>query len=142
MVTGQVVRFDRGRGFGFIAPDSGGDDVFVHANDLDEGGVTVACGTRVEFEIVDGGRGPKAYGVRILAGAESPEPSATGGPAKGVPVRAASVGDDECEILSEKEFAADVTELLISSAPTLTGVQVVEIRKALSRMARSHGWVD
>ncbi|WP_345034392.1 cold shock domain-containing protein [Kutzneria kofuensis] len=36
MATGRVLRFDDVRGFGFIAPDSGSEDVFVHANDLSE----------------------------------------------------------------------------------------------------------
>ena len=34
MLTGKVIRFDDVRGYGFIAPDGGGEDVFVHANVL------------------------------------------------------------------------------------------------------------
>ncbi|MFI1018981.1 cold-shock protein [Streptomyces sp. NPDC020965] len=66
MAQGIVVRFDDTKGYGFIAPDDGGDDVFVHANELSEASRTIACGTRVEFGVLDGGRGLKAYGVQIV----------------------------------------------------------------------------
>jgi cold shock CspA family protein len=140
MVTGKVVRFDRGRGYGFIAPDPGGDDVFVHANDLEASGVLVACGTRVQFEMVDGGRGPKAYDVKVLTdGDASPE---TAAPEQQRPAQTATVSDEECEILSEREFVGELTEVLLTSVPTLTAGQLLEVRKALTGLARSHGWVD
>src|SRR5215468_6950013 len=65
VVVGKIVRFDRGRGYGFIAPDHGGEDVFVHAKDLD-GLSEVPTGTRVKFSVADGERGLKAYGVRLI----------------------------------------------------------------------------
>jgi cold shock CspA family protein len=127
MITGKVVRFDEGRGYGFIAPDNGGDDVFVHASELTDRGVVVACGTQVQFNIVDGGRGPKAYDVRVVA---------TGAPVE------EDVVEDGCEVFSEKEFTAQVTELLLGSVPQLTGGQVLELRRQLLQFARRNGWVD
>jgi CspA family cold shock protein len=64
MQTGIVKFFNTAKGFGFITPDGGGKDVFVHANDL--GGAVLQEGAKVEFEVVDGKKGPQASGVKIL----------------------------------------------------------------------------
>src|SRR4051794_14003130 len=98
MEQGIVVRFDDAKGYGFIAPDDGGDDVFVHANELSGRGTSVACGTRVEFGVLDGGRGLKAYDVRVLEGpatgaAEAPSP----GTGEAAPGKAEGQGDETCE---------------------------------------------
>lgn len=66
MLTGKVVRFDEVRGYGFIAPDGGGEDVFVHANVLGDDKYVFGPGLRVEFEVTDGDRGPKAHAVHLL----------------------------------------------------------------------------
>ncbi len=63
MQTGTVKFFNTDKGFGFIAPDSGGKDVFVHANDLS--GAILNEGTKVEFEVVQGKKGPQAGSVRV-----------------------------------------------------------------------------
>jgi len=146
MITGKVVRFDEGRGYGFIAPDNGGDDVFVHASELTDRGVAVACGTRVQFNIVDGGRGLKAYDVRVI-GDEAPAPAAAPAPARVAAPRTAEhpedeVEDDGCEVFGEDEFTAKVTDLLLTAVPQLTGGQVLELRKHLLQFARRNGWVD
>lgn len=62
MKTGKVKFFNAGKGFGFIAPDDGSKDVFVHANDI--GGAQLNEGDTVEFEVVDGKKGPQASNVR------------------------------------------------------------------------------
>ena len=64
MKTGTVKFFNTSKGFGFIAPDDGGKDVFVHANDL--GGTILNEGAKVEFEVVQGKKGPQASGVRLV----------------------------------------------------------------------------
>lgn len=66
MLTGKVIRFDDVRGYGFIAPDGGGEDIFVHANVLGDDKYVFGPGLRVEFEVTDGDRGPKAYAVHLL----------------------------------------------------------------------------
>lgn len=66
MLTGKVIRFDEVRGYGFIAPDGGGEDVFVHANVLGDDKYVFGPGLRVGFEVSDGDRGPKAYAVHLL----------------------------------------------------------------------------
>jgi CspA family cold shock protein len=64
MQKGTVKFFNNDKGFGFITPDSGGKDVFVHANDL--GGTILNEGAKVEFEVVQGKKGPQASGVRLV----------------------------------------------------------------------------
>ena len=62
MKKGKVKFFNAGKGFGFITPDDGSKDVFVHANDT--GGAQLNDGDQVEFEVVDGKKGPQASSVR------------------------------------------------------------------------------
>ncbi|MCX4547550.1 cold shock domain-containing protein [Streptomyces sp. NBC_01387] len=162
MTQGMVVRFDEARGYGFIAPDDGGDDVFVHANELSERGASIGFGTRVEFSVLDGGRGPKAYGVHVVDTAPpgtgtavadrsgdstGPADAAPGGP---VPtagdqpsaVRGEGIADGLCEVFSKGEFTRHVTELLLANGPDLTGKQVLALRAALVDFASQRGWVD
>lgn len=65
MPKGTVKFFNNDKGFGFITPEGGGKDVFVHANDL--GGASIGEGTKVEFEVVEGKKGPQASGVRVVS---------------------------------------------------------------------------
>ena len=64
MQKGTVKFFNAAKGFGFITPESGGKDVFVHANDL--GGTVIQEGSKVEFEVVEGKKGPQASGVKLV----------------------------------------------------------------------------
>jgi CspA family cold shock protein len=64
MPTGKVRFYDDEKGFGFITSDDG-QDVFLHATALPAGSV-VKTGTRVEFGIADGKRGPQALSVHVL----------------------------------------------------------------------------
>ena len=66
MPTGKVKFFDADRGFGFIGGDDGV-EVFLHVSALPEGIETVKPGTRVEYGVADGRKGPQALTVRILA---------------------------------------------------------------------------
>jgi len=66
---GTVSWFDDTKGFGFIAPDAGGGDVFVHANALGPGLSSLAEGERVTFDVVEGDKGPNARDVRLVRGA-------------------------------------------------------------------------
>ncbi|KAM3383899.1 hypothetical protein ACQJBY_008510 [Aegilops geniculata] len=66
-ITGQVKWFNESKGFGFITPDDGSKDVFVHFSAiLGNGFKTLAEGQRVEFEIQDGQKGPSAVNVKPL----------------------------------------------------------------------------
>ena len=77
MPTGKVKFFDDAKGFGFIASDEGS-EVYLHASALPEGVTSVKPGSRVEFSLFDGKRGPQALSVRIL----DPRPSVVKGSRK------------------------------------------------------------
>jgi CspA family cold shock protein len=64
MATGTVKWFNEKKGFGFIAQDEGGDDVFVHFSAIKGDGFrTLVEGQKVEFEIESGPKGPQATNV-------------------------------------------------------------------------------
>ncbi len=65
MPTGKVKWFDTERGFGFIASDAG-DEVFLHASALPAGVAAPKPGTKVDFGVADGRRGPQALSVKVL----------------------------------------------------------------------------
>ncbi|MBQ0816759.1 MAG: cold-shock protein [Hyphomicrobiaceae bacterium] len=67
--NGTVKFFNHSRGFGFVQPDDGGKDVFLHASALERSGIpAVNEGDKVSFEIEDDtrGRGKQATNVQIL----------------------------------------------------------------------------
>jgi CspA family cold shock protein len=67
MAQGTIKWFDNKKGFGFIAQDEGGQDVFVHFSCIDgDGFKTLEEGDRVEFEIVNSDKGLKAAKVTKL----------------------------------------------------------------------------
>ncbi|MGB8652855.1 MAG: cold-shock protein, partial [Mycobacteriales bacterium] len=65
MPQGTVRWFDPERGFGFLAPDDGSADLFVHASEIvgDGGAKLLREGQAVEFEVGEGERGPQARRV-------------------------------------------------------------------------------
>lgn len=65
--TGTVARFMDEKGFGFITRDSGGADVFVHHTAIQGSGFkTLAPGARVEFEVREEAKGPRAENVMTV----------------------------------------------------------------------------
>ncbi|GLY27958.1 hypothetical protein Kisp02_13230 [Kineosporia sp. NBRC 101731] len=235
MATGKILRFDEIRGYGFIAPDSGGEDVFLHANALLAEKHQYQPGVPVEFDVIEGERGLKATAVRVVKGRSgvpapvakpapmpspamqaaathgpvspvapapsppapappqphpaSPVPGAPGAqphtsgangsvvtatppvvtpatvaaashaPATIAPQRTAN-GASPAPVLSAMNGTApvngaspahlpltpdalgvEVVELCLESVPSLTGEQIIQLRRAVVTMARRHGWV-
>jgi CspA family cold shock protein len=67
LVTGIVKWFNAGRGYGFIAPSNGGDDVFAHYASIETQGYKILeVGQKVEFNVQAGPKGPQAVDIRII----------------------------------------------------------------------------
>jgi CspA family cold shock protein len=67
MATGVVKWFSDEKGFGFITPDDGGKDAFVHFSGVaGDGFRTLAEGNRVSYDLGEGQKGPQATNVRII----------------------------------------------------------------------------
>jgi cold shock protein len=68
MATGTVKWFNDSKGYGFITPDEGSKDLFVHFSSVaGEGFKSLSEGARVEFESREGQRGPEATNVSPVA---------------------------------------------------------------------------
>ena len=97
---GTVSWYDEDKGFGFVTPDAGGPDVFVHVRALADGLTWLTEGDRVAYDVVQGDKGPQArdlHLVRSAAPEDAPAPAAArsgggGAPVRGAPVRGAPVG--------------------------------------------------
>ena len=165
VAMGKVLRFDPVRGYGFIVPDSGGEDVFLHANDLLDEKHLIKTGTIVEFDVEAGERGLKACGVQIRSGAAVPgavmrpatptplstmpgypAPFPTPPPTPAMRAKSDRSVDDSdegvCDVLSSKDLQLEVTELLLDLEPSLTGRQILAVRARFTGLAMSHGWVE
>jgi CspA family cold shock protein len=65
--TGTVKWFNEGKGFGFIAPDSGGKDLFAHFKEIQgEGFKVLTENQRVQFEVTQGQKGPQASRITAI----------------------------------------------------------------------------
>jgi cold shock CspA family protein len=151
LIRGKVVSFDRIKGYGFVAPETGGEDVFIHVNDLYSDKSLLAPGSIVEFRLEEGERGPKASAVTVLqpgpgapvAGVAATVATASFADAPpAVPRQRDEAGDELCDVLSRAEYEHELTEALLRVEPELTGRQVLEIRKRLINVAHAHGWTD
>jgi len=140
VATGRVLQFDEERGYGFIAADDGGEDVFLHASVFEGDSRQLVPGLPVEFETMAGDRGRKAFGVHVLKTSRtSPvaDTESVAGPAH--------VADDDeglCDVLSESRFGQEITEILLESAPDMAGKHIVQVRQNMIAFGRKHGWID
>ena len=67
MATGTVKWFNDDKGYGFITPDDGGKELFVHHSAIQGNGFkSLAEGAKVEFEGVEGQKGPEAKNVTVI----------------------------------------------------------------------------
>ena len=66
MTQGTVKWFNKDKGFGFITPDDGGRDVYVHISHVETPDESLSDGQRVSFEISTGRKGPEAIHVKQI----------------------------------------------------------------------------
>ncbi|MCY3565668.1 MAG: cold shock domain-containing protein CspD [Gammaproteobacteria bacterium] len=79
MSTGQVKWFNNAKGFGFILPDDGGDDLFAHYSAIGmDGYKTLKAGQLVSFDTVEGPKGLHAANIKPLSDPDpDPEPNSS-----------------------------------------------------------------
>lgn len=131
LTSGKILRFDEIKGYGFIAPDDGSEDVFVHANDLRGEKSRFRSGTTVTFELEDGDRGPWAAAVRTTA----PQEDSDAGKVVSTPARASGT------VLESDQFQHRVTEAILGQVPTITAEQLMLVRTVMTELAQELGWV-
>ena len=64
--TGKVKWYNETKGYGFITPENGSKDLYVHSSSIQPGTRTLSEGDRVEFTVVEAQRGPAATDVTLL----------------------------------------------------------------------------
>jgi CspA family cold shock protein len=140
MATGKVLQFDPGRGYGFVAADDGGEDIFLHASVFDGDPGELVPGAPLEFQVMAGDRGRKAFAAHFAGKIPATMPP----PVMSAQALAVVEAEEEqlCDVLSHGEFASELTEMLLRTIPALTGAQILEIRQNLFEFARKHSWVD
>lgn len=112
MAIGTVKWFNNAKGYGFILPDGGGEDLFAHYSSIQMNGYkTLKAGQPVEFEIIEGPKGLQATNIQAAEGAaamgEAPE-TAGGGAALEMDDGAAATS----EVLSVTVEDAPAPEML------------------------------
>ena len=85
-----------------------------------------------------GDRGRKAFAVHFAEQQFAPPQR----PIKPSPTVPATDEEQMCDVLSQAEFGAELTELLLRTIPTLTGAQILELRQGMLEFAKKRGWVD
>ena len=81
MPTGTVKWFNDAKGFGFIEPEAGGEDIFAHFSAIQmEGFRTLKQGGRVRFEIVQGPKGQLAQNIAPIESSQDADSAASGTP--------------------------------------------------------------
>ncbi|GAB3344139.1 MULTISPECIES: cold-shock protein [Chromohalobacter] len=67
MATGTVKWFNDTKGYGFISPEDGGDDLFAHFSEIQaEGFKTLQDGQKVSFEVTQGKKGLQASNIKVV----------------------------------------------------------------------------
>ncbi|WP_018177430.1 cold-shock protein [Jongsikchunia kroppenstedtii] len=164
-VTGKVVHFDTNRGFGFLAPDDGGSDVFLHVNDVNIDEELLKPGAQVEFSVEETDRGSKATNLRVLSEA----PAGAGGFGRDRGGDRRDRGNDRGDRFDRGDrdrgdrhqdrgdrrgrsarggqldmgaFTEELTEILLNTSGSLTAAQIVSLRRKITDFAVQQGWVD
>ena len=75
MATGTVKWFNNAKGYGFVVPESGGDDIFVHYSSIQMDGYrTLRAGQPISFDVQEGPKGLHAVNIRLECSAADGAP--------------------------------------------------------------------
>ncbi len=136
LTVGKVLRFDEVRGYGFIAPETGDEDVFMHANDLVDEKYLYQEGSVVEFFMEMGDKGPKASNIRLVHQSTSHQL-----PRGNLAARPAPAVTGDGAVSAADDFVDELTEALLDSVDSLTGDQIKRVRACVLELVRDHGWI-
>ncbi|WP_329031861.1 cold shock domain-containing protein [Streptomyces sp. NBC_01725] len=139
--VGRVLRFDEVRGYGFIVPSEGDEDVFMHANDLLDEKYQYKAGSEVEYFLEMGDKGPKASQIRLVHAPAAPQ-GQRGASGTGQAQGQVDPHGEYSDVLSQVELRNELTEALLQADGTLTGDQIKRVRTSVIELARSHGWLE
>ncbi|MDQ1295296.1 MAG: cold shock protein [Actinomycetota bacterium] len=147
LTQGKVISFDQVKGYGFVSPFGGGEDVFLHVNDLLDEKHLLKPGVIVEFITEQGDRGPKASSTHIVS---APSGAPHSGPTRRNPVPVVEGVDapettdpdnEYIDVLPAADFSREVTEALLLIEPGLTGPQISAVRKRMIDLGSKYGWI-
>ena len=111
MATGKVKWFNNAKGYGFILPEGGGEDLFAHYSAIQMDGYrTLKAGQDVEFEIVEGPKGKQATNIRGEQAADGAAVDTGDGAPATSQVVSVTVEDAEGVDLSEVSEVSEVSE--------------------------------
>lgn len=133
MATGRIANYDPGSGCGYIEPDDGGPQVFIHADDFTDL-PSADRGTPVRFSFIQGRSCPKAYNVTILSYGD--EQSDRGG------------GEDifktllDLQPLASSAYVEEIKTVLRAKVPGITAAQTTEVCRRLTNLATRRGWLS
>nr|AZF85918.1 cold-shock DNA-binding domain protein [Catenulispora sp.] len=138
--TGRILRFDEMRGYGFISSSHGGEDVFMHANDFLDDKSLYTPGSVVEYTVEEGDRGLKACDVQVVQHVPAPAGAAGAGSGAGSAGAGSGASSTGTAKTVSTPLSRDLTEFLLEADPTLTGAQIVRLRKKLLEFAAERDW--
>jgi len=147
LTQGKVISFDQVKGYGFVSPLGGGEDVFLHVNDLLDEKHLLKPGVIVEFITEQGDRGPKASSTHIVpappgGGHTAPARRSTAPVVEGGEAPDGGDPDNEyIDVLPAADFSREITEVLLLVEPGLTGPQIRAVRKRLTDLGSKYGWI-
>jgi cold shock CspA family protein len=142
LATGKLLQFDHVRGYGFVAAEDGGEDIFLHASVFDEDSELLRPGMRVEFEIMNSDRGRKAFAAHLIQDRVNGDGQAlVPGPAvlmavHGAPMPVQAAGE------TATPLEQDMTALLAQPAPPVQPTPPAQGAPVAPTQSESSGVVD